>query len=69
MRVHTLLWLGLAPALAAAQLETLNKLADMTEGAVKRGLGLFLNESQIEAISREYQAAPHKFAGEWRREG
>ena len=63
MRPSALLALTLVPALAAAQLAALEKLADLTEGAVKKGLGLFLNETQIEQISRAHEVVPHKYAG------
>lgn len=65
MRPSTLLGLAVLPALAAAQLQVLEKLADLTEGAVKKGLGLFLNESTIEEMSRAHEVVPHRFAGQF----
>ena len=63
MRLSTLVWLGLAPALAAGQIQALEKIADLTESAVKMGLGLFMNETQIEKMSTAHEVLPHKYAG------
>lgn len=69
VHLRSLLILGLVPALASAQhkgdlFAPLERIADATEGLVKKGLGLFFNETQIEAMSKQNEILPHKYAGQ-----
>lgn len=63
VHLRSLTLLGLLPALACAQLKTFNQLMDLGESTYKKGLGLFLSESQIAVMTKEKTIAPHPYAG------